>query len=70
MSEFAQLRICTITINVNVCQTFWNGSHVIPLQKQGLILPTKILRSKLFFRLNLKILKPQIFLEKSEKNQI
>ena len=34
---------------------------------QGLILPTKILRSEFFFRINLKILNPQIFLEKSEK---
>ena len=41
-----------------------NATRIIAL---GLILPTKILKSKFFFWINLKILNPQIFWDKSEK---
>ena len=47
-------------------KTMKSGKGELP-EETCLILPTKILRSKFFFRINLKILNPQIFLEKSEK---
>ena len=73
VTTWITIPLCALFRQPLNCRVLGAGVHVGFLYglgkiwDPGLILPTKILRSKFFFQINLKILNPQIFLEKSEK---